>query len=90
MQRLRLMLRQVRFSGGRSGQADPRTGGPRVVLAAYPCRLSTSPDLNPEPCYLEERQERNSFELYRLKRRWRDGTNHMIFQPLELIEKGAS
>ena len=25
--------------------------------------------------------------LYRLKRRWRDGTSHVIFQPLELIEK---
>jgi hypothetical protein len=28
--------------------------------------------------------------LYRLKRRWRDGTTHMIFEPLELVEKVAS
>ena len=28
--------------------------------------------------------------LYRLKRRWRDGTTHMIFEPLELIEKLAA
>ena len=27
---------------------------------------------------------------YRLKRRWRDGTTHMIFEPLELIEKLAA
>jgi hypothetical protein len=25
--------------------------------------------------------------LYRLKRRWRDGTSHVIFEPLELVEK---
>jgi hypothetical protein len=25
--------------------------------------------------------------LYRLKRRWRDGTSHIILEPLELIEK---
>src|SRR5437867_13177460 len=25
--------------------------------------------------------------LYRLKRRWRNGTTHVIFEPLELIEK---
>jgi hypothetical protein len=28
--------------------------------------------------------------LYRLKRRWRDGTTHVIFEPLELIEKLAA
>jgi hypothetical protein len=28
--------------------------------------------------------------LYRLKRRWRDGTTHMIFEPLELVEKLAA
>ena len=28
--------------------------------------------------------------LYRLKRRWRDGTSHMIFEPLELVEKLAA
>jgi len=28
--------------------------------------------------------------LYRLKRRWRDGTTHTIFEPLELVEKVAS
>jgi len=28
--------------------------------------------------------------LYRLKRRWRDGTAHMIFEPLELVEKLAA
>lgn len=28
--------------------------------------------------------------LYRLKRHWRDGTTHMIFEPLELVEKGTS
>jgi hypothetical protein len=28
--------------------------------------------------------------LYRLKRRWRDGTTHMIFEPAELIEKLVS
>jgi len=28
--------------------------------------------------------------LYRLKRRWRDGTRHVIFEPLELIEKLAA
>jgi hypothetical protein len=28
--------------------------------------------------------------LYRLKRRWRDGTSHVIFEPLELIEKLAA
>jgi hypothetical protein len=28
--------------------------------------------------------------LYRLKRRWRDGTTHMVFQPLELVEKLAA
>jgi hypothetical protein len=27
---------------------------------------------------------------YRLKRRWRDGTTHMIFEPLELVEKLAA
>jgi hypothetical protein len=27
--------------------------------------------------------------LYRLKRRWRDGTTHLIFEPLELIEGAA-
>ena len=27
--------------------------------------------------------------LYRLKHRWRDGTTHVIFEPLELIEKLA-
>jgi len=28
--------------------------------------------------------------LYRLKRRWRDGTSHMVFEPLKLIEKLAA
>ena len=28
--------------------------------------------------------------LYRLKRRWRDGTTHRIFEPLELVEKLAA
>ncbi len=28
--------------------------------------------------------------LYRLKRRWRDGTTHVVFQPLELVEKLAA
>jgi hypothetical protein len=28
--------------------------------------------------------------LYRLKRRWRDGTTHVIYEPLELIEKLAA
>ena len=28
--------------------------------------------------------------LYRLKRRWRDGTSHVIFEPLELVEKLAA
>jgi hypothetical protein len=28
--------------------------------------------------------------LYRLKRRWRDGTSHMIFESLELVEKLAA
>jgi len=28
--------------------------------------------------------------LYHLKRRWRDGTTHMIFEPLELVEKLAA
>ena len=28
--------------------------------------------------------------LYRLKRRWRDGTTHLIFEPLELLEKLAA
>jgi len=28
--------------------------------------------------------------LYRLKRRWRDGTTHMIYEPLELIERLAA
>jgi hypothetical protein len=28
--------------------------------------------------------------LYRLKRRWRDGTTHMIFEPLEPVEKLAA
>jgi hypothetical protein len=27
---------------------------------------------------------------YRLKRRWRDGTTHVIFEPLEFIEKLAA
>jgi len=25
--------------------------------------------------------------LYRLKRRWRDGTTHLIFEPLELVSE---
>jgi hypothetical protein len=28
--------------------------------------------------------------LYRLKRRWRDGTTHVIFDSLELVEKLAA
>jgi hypothetical protein len=28
--------------------------------------------------------------VYRLKRRWRDGTTHVIFEPLELLEKLAA
>jgi hypothetical protein len=28
--------------------------------------------------------------LYRLKRRWRDGATHMVFEPLELLEKLAA
>ena len=28
--------------------------------------------------------------LYRLKHRWRDGTSHMIYEPLELVEKLAA
>ena len=28
--------------------------------------------------------------LYRLKRRWRDGTSHVIFEPLELVEELAA
>ncbi len=28
--------------------------------------------------------------LYRLKRRWRDGTSHVIFEPIELVEKLAA
>jgi hypothetical protein len=28
--------------------------------------------------------------LYRLKRRWRDGTSHVIFEPMELIAKLAA
>jgi hypothetical protein len=28
--------------------------------------------------------------LYRLKHRWRDGTTHIIFEPLELVEKLAA
>jgi len=27
---------------------------------------------------------------YRLKHRWRDGTTHMVFTPMELMEKVAS
>jgi hypothetical protein len=28
--------------------------------------------------------------LYRLKHRWRDGTSHVIYEPLELVEKLAA
>jgi hypothetical protein len=28
--------------------------------------------------------------LYRLKRRWRDGTTHMVYEPLEMIERLAA
>src|SRR5437773_1929269 len=28
--------------------------------------------------------------LYRLKRRWRDGTTHVVFEPVELVEKLAA
>ena len=28
--------------------------------------------------------------LYRLRRRWRDGTTHLVFAPLELVEKLAA
>jgi hypothetical protein len=28
--------------------------------------------------------------LYRLKRRWRDGTTHVVFEPMELLEKLAA
>jgi hypothetical protein len=28
--------------------------------------------------------------LYRLKRRWRDGTTHVIYEPLELMERLAA
>jgi len=28
--------------------------------------------------------------LYRLKRRWRDGTTHVIYEPLELVERLAA
>jgi len=28
--------------------------------------------------------------LYRLKRRWRDGTTHMIFEPLDLVARLAA
>jgi len=28
--------------------------------------------------------------LYRLKRKWRDGTTHVVFEPIELVEKLAS
>ncbi len=28
--------------------------------------------------------------LYRLKRKWRDGTTHVVFEPLELVEKLAA
>lgn len=28
--------------------------------------------------------------LYRLKRKWRDGTTHVVFEPLELLEKLAA
>jgi hypothetical protein len=28
--------------------------------------------------------------LYRLKRRWRDGTTHVVFEPIELVEKLAA
>jgi hypothetical protein len=28
--------------------------------------------------------------LYRLRRRWRDGTTHLVFEPLELLEKLAA
>jgi len=28
--------------------------------------------------------------LYRLKRHWRNGTTHVIFEPLELVEKLAA
>ena len=39
---------------------------------------------------LTERSQMCRRLLYRLKRRWRDGTTHVIFEPLELIEKLAA
>ena len=51
-------------------------------LCRYPCRPSVA-------------TERLSLLLdggllYRLKRRWRDCTSHVIFEPLELVEKLAA
>ena len=39
----------------------------------------------PGPCSVTTRSL-----LYRLKRRWRNGTTHVIFEPLELVEKLAA
>jgi len=50
------------------------------------CRYVARPPIATER--LEQRSDGRL--LYRLKHRWRDGTTHMVFTPMELMEKVAS
>lgn len=50
------------------------------------CRYACRPPVATERVSLLE----DGRLLYRLKRRWRDGTSHVIYEPLEMVEKLAA
>jgi hypothetical protein len=50
------------------------------------CRYVARPPIATERLSLQQ----DGRLLYRLKRRWRDGTSHLLFEPIELIERIAA
>ena len=52
--------------------------------------VDTSERYRPEPQLLERLPEPDGRILYRLRHRWRDGTTHVLLDPLELVEKLAA
>ena len=65
--------------------AEPVPAHDRMRLERL-CRYTCRPPVATERLSLLP----DSRLLYRLKRRWRDGTSHVIFEPLELVEQLAA
>src|SRR6266536_2604825 len=70
----------------RASTSTPTSLLPHGTAWAWLCRYAGRPPVAIERLSLLP----DGRLLYRLKRRWRNGTTHVIFEPLELIEKLAA